>query len=479
MRDTKDPYPEPASSLNIAAFIDRINHGVAVFDERLDLIYANRTGAELLGLPQTDPVKPVDPAGPPDDRGAAWTLACREAFESQATGVFETYHAPSARWYEYRIYPSKREIVVCITDITDRKVMQAALEVRAEKYRNLVETAHDLIWSVDADGRITFINRAAREIYGYEPEELIGRDFRDLVSPENRARQEEIFAAQPDPDNRFVYRQEVEVMHRSGERRILLANAVRLYDEEGIPVGSMGTSVDITARKSAESELNETHDNLRALSHRLRELQEAERRAITAELHDRIGQNLTGLGILIQKVRGRIPEEDADVYAAEFDLLQALVRETTRHVRDIMAELVPPELEDYGLAAALESFADRAAAAGGLELEVDLPDLPPPPPPVEFSLVLFRAAQEAVHNVLKHAGAARLTVRLAEREGVIRLEIADDGNGFAPDTPLEDALPAWGLKILRERIESIDGELAIETRAGEGTRVVIEVRRPV
>lgn len=223
---------------------------------------------------------------------------------------------------------------------------------------------------------------------------------------------------------------------------------------------------------------NEQHEQLRALSTKLVEAQETERRALTSELHDRVGQNLTGLSINLQNMKAMLAGEMAQTLIPKFDDAQELVQDTTRHIRDIMAELYIPELQDYGLAVALETYAERAASRANLELIADLPDLTPPPLPSDVRIALFRAAQEAIGNVLKHADATQLEVHLQERHGMIILTVEDNGGGFEPNTISQREAQTWGLKIVRERIESIGGTVHIESILGQGTRVVFEIRKP-
>jgi PAS domain S-box-containing protein len=221
---------------------------------------------------------------------------------------------------------------------------------------------------------------------------------------------------------------------------------------------------------------NEQHEQLRALSTRLVQVQETERRALTTELHDRVGQNLTGLSILLQNIKALLSDEIAKSLGAEFDDAQVLVQDTTRHIRDIMAELYLPELEDHGLAAALETYADRVASRANLDLVVDLPE-----PPLRLSsdvrVALFRAAQEAISNVLKHADATQLEISLQRENGRVRLRVEDNGRGFEPSPESPNETLSWGLRIMRERIESIGGKVWIESKPGEGTRVTFEIER--
>src|SRR5687768_4781455 len=222
-----------------------------------------------------------------------------------------------------------------------------------------------------------------------------------------------------------------------------------------------------------------TRQRLEALSRRLLEVQESERRALTMELHDRVGQNLTGLGITLQNMKALLSGEAAQRLAANFDDVQALVEDTTRQIRDIMAELHLPELEDYGLAAALEIYAERATLRGNLELIADLPALAPPPLPSDVRIALFRSAQEAISNVLKHADATQLEISLQGEDGRVRLRVEDDGQGFEPEAAPQKEAPSWGLKIMRERIEAIGGKVQILSEPGAGTRVTFEIERPL
>jgi signal transduction histidine kinase len=206
-------------------------------------------------------------------------------------------------------------------------------------------------------------------------------------------------------------------------------------------------------------------------------MQESERRSLTTELHDRVGQNLTALSINLQNMKALLSRKSAKVLTPKFDDAQALVEDITRQIRDIMAELYLPELEDYGLAAALETYAERAASHGNLELIADLPDLDSPPLTSDVRIALFRSAQEAISNVLKHANATQLEISLQGENGSVRLRVEDDGRGFDPNAASQKETPSWGLRIMRERIESIGGNVQIESKPGQGTRVTFEVER--
>ena len=144
-----------------------------------------------------------------------------------------------------------------VQDITDRKRVEQALFTSQTRYQNLVETSHDLIWSVDAEGRLTFLNRAAKEIYGYEPEELIGRSLFDLMNPDM------LHSAQPGAfrdligEARQFDGMETRIRHRDGRQITLSTNSVVLRDPDGKLIGVVGTSRDITERKKTEERIND------------------------------------------------------------------------------------------------------------------------------------------------------------------------------------------------------------------------------
>lgn len=152
-----------------------------------------------------------------------------------------------------------------LTTALRRKQVEEALRESQARYQNLVETSHDLIWSVDAEGKITFMNRAAKEIYGYEPEELIGHSFIELMSSENSQPADfgmiKELIGQADEFTGV----ESHILHRDGRQIILSANSKVMRDEQGRITGITGSSHDITARKQAEEALKEERNLLRTL----------------------------------------------------------------------------------------------------------------------------------------------------------------------------------------------------------------------
>lgn len=212
---------------------------------------------------------------------------------------------------------------------------------------------------------------------------------------------------------------------------------------------------------------------LRKMARRLVEVQEIERRAINRELHDRAGQNLSALRLNLEVLRRHL-RSDATEAAARLADTQALLDTTARQVRDVMAELRPPALDEYGLLAALRHHAAVVSARLGIAISVAGRD-PEPRLPLATETALFRIVQEALNNVAKHARAKSVTVNVAPRaDGGVTLSVVDDGVGFDAAQP-QPRGPTYGIRTMRERAEAAGIRLKLASAQGRGTRIDLEV----
>ncbi len=215
-------------------------------------------------------------------------------------------------------------------------------------------------------------------------------------------------------------------------------------------------------------------ERMRRLSIRLAETEEAERRRIANELHDQVGQNLTALGINLNLVRAMAEQEPGNNACARLDDSLTLVEQTTARIRNVMEELRPPMLDDYGLMAALRWYAERFAQRTELEITV-LGEEPLPGLDDNTENALFRITQEALNNVAKHAQASQVTISLIDDADCVRLTIEDDGVGFAANG--KNGGPGWGKFIMAERAEAVNGRFHTESQPQKGTKVITEIRR--
>jgi signal transduction histidine kinase len=206
------------------------------------------------------------------------------------------------------------------------------------------------------------------------------------------------------------------------------------------------------------------------LTRRLVEVQDEERRALAAELHDIVGQNLSAVNTELALIRTRVPAASEALASAS-----GLVKESVDAIRHVMARLRPPGLEELGLPAALRWHARNFEARSGAGVTVTADEtLPRASPRVEDALL--RIYLEALANVAKHAAARHVDVTLERRNGRIVLAITDNGRGFDPSrSSRRDARSGWGLRLMKERAESAGVELRVESATGTGTTVELTV----
>jgi signal transduction histidine kinase len=198
---------------------------------------------------------------------------------------------------------------------------------------------------------------------------------------------------------------------------------------------------------------------------------------LARELHDQVGQSLTALSINLNILRNRMPTDALEQLKERLDDSVELVEETTKTIRNVMSELRPSVLDDYGLTAALRWYGKRFSDRTGISIKLNMDEM-------SFRLAetvesaLFRITQEALTNVAKHANASELVLTFEESDGQFRLIIADNGKGFdyAAFSKAE-VRTGWGILNMQERIQALGGKLQIDSEPGKGTNVSIEIRK--
>jgi len=363
----------------------------------------------------------------------------------------------------------RRNFVGFIRDITEHV---RALEKIAESeriHRAMFDGNPLPLYVYDRETlRILAANEAMARQYGWSREDLVGMSMLELRPPEEQARTETAARGPVEPFMRRVRRHR----RRDGEAFEVEVTAYNIHYEGR--AARLVSPIDVSERAETERALRESADSLRSLSQRLVSVQEAERRALARELHDRIGQNLTALAINLEILRGgtggAAPGELERRIRDSVELTEA----TARMVDNVTAELRPPMLDEYGLAAALRWFAEQQGARTGLRIEVRAPPGGGPAPRPERNLALFRIAQEAVNNVVKHAQASRVEIVLAEGPGGLELSIRDDGLGMGTEAEERTRL-RLGVRSMRERAMAIAARVEHGAAPGGGTLVSVRV----
>jgi len=363
-----------------------------------------------------------------------------------------------------------------VQDITQRKRAEAALARSEQQWRLVMDGLgrHMFVGLLDLHGVVLLANRPSRDAASLGEDEVLGLPVEDTYW---FAYSDEVRQRLRDAVRRAAQGEEVRYDERirvaEGQLLWLDFSVHPLRDETGAVVLLVPSAIVIDERKRAEQQLREAARRQRALSWRLVQAQETERRRISAELHDRIGQDLTALGIHLNLI-GR-SADDPQAAAERLGDSRSLLENTIASLRSLITELRPPALEDYGLLAGLRWYGELVASRAGIEIAVHGED-PDPRPPAPVETALFRIAQEALVNATKHAQARRVDLALRSHAGDLALEIVDDGTGFDPALLQQSGPRAhWGLEMMRERAEAVGARLRLESAPGHGTRIVVEV----
>jgi signal transduction histidine kinase len=211
----------------------------------------------------------------------------------------------------------------------------------------------------------------------------------------------------------------------------------------------------------------------RELLRRVVGAQEAERQRVARELHDETGQSLTALGLGLRGVTN-ILRQDADKAENNLRMLEGLVARSLDELQRLISDLRPSHLDDLGLPAALRWYTNEIQNRLPLKVNVEISG-EPRELPAELKTAIFRVAQEALTNVIKHSDASNVDVRLCYQSDVISLSVKDDGKGFDTRTSTHPRRPSWGLIGMQERTTLLGGKLFLRSEIGKGTEVVISI----
>lgn len=360
--------------------------------------------------------------------------------------------------------------------VTEAQRAEVELPETEDELSDLYENAPCGYHSCDAEGVVIRMNDTELRWLGYSRAEIVGKvRLSALVSGRCRAEYESAFANLTATGAMINIESELK-----GKSRVALpvqVSAVAVTDVTGKFLKSRASVVDITERKRVEQKARRYALQLQALSRRLVEVQDHERRWLAGELHDRIGQNLTALNLNLNTIKCGLSAQSGERVGARIEDCLRLVTETVESTFDLMAELRPAVLDDYGLVATLRWYGDQFTRRTGVVVVVKGND-PVPRLAQAVETTLFRIVQEACTNVAKYAKAREATITVAAEGSCVRVEVADDGCGFDPNAVVRQGNHhGWGLLIMRERAEIAGGRFFIRSAAGGGTRITVEIRR--
>jgi PAS domain S-box-containing protein len=374
-------------------------------------------------------------------------------------------------------------------EITDRKRAERSTALLAA----IVDSSDDAIVSKTLDGIITSWNKSAERIFGYLPEEAVGKHI-TLIIPRDRWNEESSIIARICRGDRVDHFQTLR-RRKDGSLVDVSLTISPVKDSAGNIIGASKVARDITAQVRAAEALRSREEEFRRLSQsldhqvrsRTRELQELswqlmrlrdeERRHVARELHDCAGQSLAVLAIEVDQLLQRA--STSPELAADIEQIRETVRQLHSDIRTTSYLLHPPLLDESGLQAAISWYAggitERTALHIDVEISDDLGRLPR-----DLELVLFRFIQEALTNIHRHASATKASIMMSRSQAHVTAEVRDNGSGMSAERLRQVSSGGSGLGIrgMRERIRQFQGSMEIQSDAN-GTKVSVEIPSPL
>ena len=334
-------------------------------------------------------------------------------------------------------------------------------------FRSLFGAAPIGIALENLEGQPLFANPALCSMLGFSEQELCSRHCVEFSPPEDAKKDWSLFEQlrQGSIDN---YHLEKRFIRKDGSLIWGRLSIALMKDNASESTLVVAMVQDISEKKAAEEKLHRSEANLQLLASRLIQAQEDERRRIARELHDDIAQRLSLLVLGLEKLSDSMASGQDRQLASE---LHRKSDEVAMDVQNLSHNLHSSKLQYLGLNFVLRQLCERIAAHYQIQVNFRCPDSPAKIPP-DLELCIYRIAQEAVNNSVKHSQAAEMLVELTYNGDVILLKVADSGVGFDPSAPHSGI----GLTTMRERLRIFGGELNMESMEGKGTTVIAKVK---
>jgi len=365
-------------------------------------------------------------------------------------------------------------VIVC-RDMTERvraetrlqqfnQLLEQQVNEKTAELREIFERVTDAFIAFDRDGNVVYINSRAEEIYRNRGLDILGKN---------------IWAGgAPTVNSTFAEHFRRAMALQQDQHYEIYSTALGLWLECHMYPSPNGLSQffrDITEQRQVQQQLETSNEELRALASHLQDIREEERAAIAREVHDQLGQQLTGLKMDLSWIGKKLQTGDTSGSQKKIGTTIQLLDDTIRTVRKIATELRPGILDDLGLPAAIEwqsqEFQKRSGIRAVFRTNITEPGIDP-----SQAIGLFRICQEALTNVARHSEAKNVFITLKKEANRLLLQIADDGKGIAPDR--RDAPKTLGILGMKERAIMMGGRLEMASQAGEGLTLAVTVPLP-
>jgi PAS domain S-box-containing protein len=419
----------------------------------------------------------------PEDRERVFAKIARldgEEFEIEYRIVRPDGSVRSVRDRAYPVRSDSGEahgIIGFVEDITDFKQAEQVLEKSEAHYRLLAENVRDVIWTLDMDLHYTYVSPSVTRLRGYSVEEVMGQTIEDVLTPPSLEVARGVFreslarGCTGRENHNKSQTLELELKCKDGSTVWTEVKVDFLRDKDRNPLGILGVTRDISGRKQAEEALCQSEKKLRFLSSHLLTAQETERKRMSLELHDGLGQALIGLKYSLRSIERRL-RRDQTKLKQECEQTLRYIDKIVEDIRRLSRDLTPSLLEDLGLSAALRCMVEDFAKQCQVKALVDVPHMDDLFPE-KAQIILYRIFQEALTNIAKHAAAAQISVAIEKEDGSVSLRVEDDGKGFNPKQAR--MRKGMGLTAMEERAWMLGGSLEVSSQEGKGTRIRVTI----
>lgn len=361
-------------------------------------------------------------------------------------------------------YGGRRARLAIVNDVTESKRLMEQLRASEERFRRIFEEAPIGIGAIGGDGRLLRVNEALCAMSGYTAAELTGKTLAQMTHPEDAAGCQRLLDALFE-GTRHAFHLEQRCLTKTGRLLWGQVTVTAPHARKGTPPYALAMIEDVSERKRAEA------TRVRLLK-KIMVAQEEERQRLARELHDGIGQILTGLAVGLRSLDDVPQSEQA---AAQSRKLRQVAADAVDEVRRIARGLRPSVLDDLGLEEALRQFVRDYTGAYGIAADVHFGGERSRRLPNAVEIALYRIIQEAMTNAARHAGARHVSVVMERGPSTVTAIIEDDGCGFETDASASGGSPGLGIPGMRERAGLLSGTLEIESSSGKGTAVYVRI----
>ncbi len=475
LRDSEEKYRLLLKNSPAVVYKGYVDCAVDFVDEKV---------AELIGYPKSDF----------DSRKKRWSdVLLPEDREKFSEAFREGLRGSKSYVREYRVKKKSGEIIwiqdrgqiICAADgqveyisgvffdITEHRKIEEALRESENRFASFMRYLPGIAFMRDVEGRYLYVNETWNRVQQRRP----GAQTRTANHEADQARQAALLL---ESDRRVLALgepvQSIQEISQDDGVHIWLVNKFPIFDQDSQPILIGAVGVDITRRRRAEEALWESEQRLRHLTSQLLTAQERERKRISMELHDELGQGLAVLKLQIRAIERGLAADQEDLRQECRDLLEYLDG-VIDNVRRLSRDLSPAILEDLGLQSALKFLIDGVSKHYKITQAFEVEGLDQLFP-LDAQIIIYRIFQECLTNISKHAGATAVSVAVQRQaDGLVTIILEDNGRGFDPDqiSARRPADRGLGLAALNERARMLGGTLEISSRPGTGTRVTVAI----